>query len=98
NLPFKVIPVIVEHGKSRVEYEIKIKGNFSSKLFASIVSLKIPTPTNTARVQLTPGFGRAKYNANEKAIIWKMKKFPGDASFVFRGEAKMLHSMEDKTW
>lgn len=98
NLPFRVIPVIIEHGKSRVEYEIKIKGNFSSRLFASHVTVKIPTPVNTARCQLEPGFGKAKYNANEKAIVWKMKRFPGDASFVLRGEAKLLHVMDDKPW
>jgi len=98
NLPFRVIPVIVEHGKSRVEYEIKIKGNFSSKLFATHVQLKIPCPQNTAKVTLEPPIGRAKYSANEKAIIWRCKRFPGDASYVLRFEAKMLHSMEDKTW
>ena len=26
NLPFRVIPVVHEHGRSRVEYEIKLKG------------------------------------------------------------------------
>jgi AP-2 complex subunit mu-1 len=98
NLPFRVIPVIVEHGKSRVEYEIKIKGNFSSRLFASHVTVKIPTPPNTARCSFEPAFGRAKYNANDKAIIWKMKRFPGDASFVLRAEAKLLHVMDDKPW
>ena len=98
NLPFRIIPVIVEHGKSRVEYEIKIKGNFSSKLFATHVKLTIPCPQNTAKVQFDPPIGAVKYKATEKAIIWKCGKFPGDASYVLRGEAKMLHSMEDKTW
>jgi AP-2 complex subunit mu-1 len=98
NLPFRVIPVIVEHGKSRVEYEIKIKGNFSSKLFATHVKLTIPCPQNTAKVTLDPPIGSARYHPNDKAIIWRCKKFPGDASYVLRGEAKMLHSMEDRNW
>lgn len=98
NLPFRVIPVIVEHGKSRVEYEIKIKGNFSSKLFGTHVMLKIPCPQNTAKVTFEPPIGTAKYKATEKAIIWRCRRFPSDASYVLRGEAKLLHSMEDKAW
>jgi AP-2 complex subunit mu-1 len=98
NLPFRVIPVITEHGRSRVEYEIKIKGNFSNKLFATHVILKIPTPPMVSKTNLTPGLGKAKYNESQQCIIWKIKKFPGDASYVFKGECKMLTGMEDKPW
>jgi len=98
NLPFRVLPVITEHGRSRVEYEIKIKGNFSSKLFATQVILRIPTPPNVSKVSLHPGLGKAKYVAGSNEIVWKMKKFPGDASYVLRGEVKMLVGMEDKAW
>jgi AP-2 complex subunit mu-1 len=98
NLPFRVIPVITEHGRARVEYEIKIKGNFSSKLFATQVILKIPTPPNVSKATLNPGLGKAKYNASQSCIIWKINKFPGDASYVLRGECKMLVGMEDKIW
>jgi len=98
NLPFKVIPVVSEYGRGRVEYEVKLKGNFSSKLFATHVVVKIPTPQNVAKCNLQPGIGKAKYNASQQAIIWKIKKFPGDASYIFKGEAKMLVSMEEKTW
>jgi AP-2 complex subunit mu-1 len=98
NLPFRVIPVVSEHGRGRVEYEVKIKGNFSNKLFGTSVILKIPTPDNVSKCNLFPGIGKAKYNASQKAIIWKIKKFPGDASYVFRGEAKMIIGMEDKPW
>jgi len=98
NLPFKVIPVVSEHGRGRVEYEVKIKGNFSSKLFATHVIVHIPTPQNVSKCILTPGIGKAKYNASQQAIVWKIKKFPGDASYILKGEARMLVSMEEKTW
>lgn len=98
NLPFRVIPVITEHGRARIEYEIKIKGNFSNKLFATHVVLKIPTPPNVSKTSLNPGLGKAKYNESQQCIIWKIKKFPGDASYVLKGECKMLVGMEDKPW
>jgi AP-2 complex subunit mu-1 len=50
-LPFTVIPVITEHGRSRIEYEIKIKANFTEKLFATKVVMRVPTPKNTVRAQ-----------------------------------------------
>lgn len=42
NLPFRVIPVIEEQGKTRVVMNIKAIANFSSQLFATNVSFKIP--------------------------------------------------------
>jgi len=98
NLPFKVIPVINEHGTTRVEYELKVKGNFSSKLFATNVQLKIPTPKNTAKAKMTVTAGKAKYHPELSCIIWKIKKFPGDASYILKGEVKILASIEEKAW
>lgn len=43
NIPFKVTPVVTEHGRSRVEYEVQVKGQFSSKLFATNVVVKVPS-------------------------------------------------------
>lgn len=98
NLPFRVIPVITEHGRTRVEYEIKIKGNFSAKLFASHVIVRVPTPPNVSKAVLNPGLGKAKYNAQLNCLMWKIKKFPGDGSYILKGEVKMIATMDDKAW
>jgi len=98
NLPFRIIPIVTEHGRSRVEYEITVKGNFSSKLFASQVILTIPTPANVSKCNLQPPIGRAKYSATQNAILWKIKKFPGDANVTLKGEARSLISMTEKVW
>jgi AP-2 complex subunit mu-1 len=98
NLPFKVIPVVSEHGRTRVEYEIKIKGNFSAKLLATNVIMKIPTPPNVSKTNFTVGNGKAKYNSSQNLIIWKMKKFPGDAAFSLHGEVTMIASVKEKQW
>jgi len=98
NLPFKVLTTITEHGKSRVTYDIKIKGSFSAKLFAQNVVIKIPTPPNVSKTQLDVGLGSAKYKAELQCLVWKIKKFPGDSSYTLKGEVKMLASIKDKTW
>jgi AP-2 complex subunit mu-1 len=98
NLPFRVVPVVTPCGRTKVEYEIKINGNFSNKLWASNVKIKIPTPLNTAKTTQEVGIGYAKYKPQENAIVWKIKKFPGDESHVLRGEARLAAGIEDKVW
>jgi len=99
NLPFQLTHREVrEHGRSRVEYEITLKGNFSAKLFANNVLMTIPTPTNAAKSQVNVGLGKAKYNATKNAIVWKIKKFPGLASYSLHAEVKLAASITDKPW
>src|ERR1700743_1461663 len=49
NLPFKVHPIVREIGTTKVEYSIAIKANYGSKLFATNIVVRIPTPLNTAK-------------------------------------------------
>lgn len=67
----KIIPTVVEHGKSKVEYTIIIRANFSSKLSATEIALRIPTPLNTTQVEVKAQQGKAKYAPSENVILWK---------------------------
>jgi AP-2 complex subunit mu-1 len=96
NLPFRVIPVVVEHGRTRVEYEVKIKGNFGSSMAATNVIAKIPCPPNAAKAKISVSMGKAKFVAEQKCIVWKFKQFPGSASGVLKGEVSVLASAVDK--
>lgn len=71
NLPFKVHPIVEEIGKTRVEYTVQVRTNFSSKLAATNVVIKIPTPLNTAKVDCKVSLGKAKYNPSDNMIVWK---------------------------
>ncbi|KAK7206202.1 Mu homology domain-containing protein [Myxozyma melibiosi] len=99
NLPFKVHVLVNEVGKSRVEYKIAVKATFGSKLFATGVVIKIPTPLNTASVSTHASQGKAKYEPSDNAIHWRIARFPGDSEFVFSAEAELLSSMtKNKAW
>lgn len=98
NLPFKVIPIITEHGRTRVEYEIKIKGNFSHMLFAQNVIIKIPTPENVSKTSFHPSVGKVKYVPSQQALLWKISKFPGNAAYTLKAEATMIATLKDKPW
>ena len=58
NLPFKVVPVIEEHGKTRVVLNVKIIANYSSELSGNNVVVKIPVPPTTANCELVVSSGR----------------------------------------
>jgi AP-2 complex subunit mu-1 len=73
HLPFRVHPIITEHSRTRVSYEISIKANFSSKLYATDVLVRIPTPLNTADGKWRCSQGRAKWERSENVVEWKYR-------------------------
>lgn len=52
NLPFRVIPLVKETGKGKMEVKVIIKSNFKSTLIGQKIEVRIPTPPNTCGVQL----------------------------------------------
>ncbi len=75
NLPLRVQPIIVEHGRSSVEYTVNVRTNFNSKLSATEIVLRIPTPLNTASVDVKAATGKGKYVPEENVIVWKCVHF-----------------------
>lgn len=52
NVPFKILPVINEHGRTRVEASVSVKGTFPAALFALNVAVTVPVPHNTAKCNI----------------------------------------------
>ena len=71
SLPFRVIPLVREVGRTKLEVKVVIKSNFKPSLLAQKIEVRIPTPLNTSGVQLICMKGKAKYKASENAIVWK---------------------------
>lgn len=98
NLPFRLVPVVEERGDVSVVVNIKAIANFSSKLTATNVVIKVPAPPNTSRARINVGAGRAKYEPEQKAIVWRIRKFPGGAEYVMRGDVELIRATRKKTW
>ncbi|KAL5337151.1 Mu homology domain-containing protein [Aspergillus crustosus] len=98
NLPFKVHPIIREIGTTKVEYSVAIKANYSSKLFATNVVIRIPTPLNTAKTTERTSQGRAKYEPEHNNIVWKIARFSGGSEFVLTAEATLTSMTHQKAW
>ncbi|CAM9465841.1 unnamed protein product [Phaeothamnion confervicola] len=98
NLPFRIIPAVQEEGRTRVSVNLKCTANFSYKLFATNVVVKVPVPGNTARCNVKVGTGRAKYEPEQRAIVWRIKRFPGGSESIFAAEVELTPSIREKTW
>merc|ERR1712020_761198 len=61
SLPFRVIPLVREVGRSKLEVKVVVKSNFKPSLLAQKLEIRIPTPLNTSGVQLICMKGKAKY-------------------------------------
>jgi len=98
NLPFRVLPVVKELGRTRLEVNVKVKAMFTFKLFATNVVIKIPLPSNTAVANISAASGKCKYEPAQGGIIWKLRRFPGDTEYFMSGEVELMSTMNDKAW
>lgn len=98
NLPFRVLPVVKELGRTRLEINIKVKSMFTFKLFATNVVIKIPCPKNTAIANVSAASGKCKYDPEHGGIIWKLRRFPGDTEYFMSGEVEIMSSVSEKPW
>jgi AP-2 complex subunit mu-1 len=71
-LPFKIRAIVTElPSQNKVEYKISIRSNYSSKIFAQNIAVKIPTPLNTSSTKISVNGGKAKYAGGENCFVWK---------------------------
>lgn len=101
-LPFRVFPIVQERSKTRIEIKVTVKSTFKREMFGTNVKVKIPVPKNTAVVNFSKTQlmkGRAKYRPEEEAIVWKIKRFPGEMDFILRADVELAASVtQQKAW
>ncbi|VDL90221.1 unnamed protein product [Schistocephalus solidus] len=93
-LPFRIIPLVREIGKHKLEIKVVVKANFKASLLAQKVEVRIPTPTNTSGVQVACLKGRAKYKPTENAIVWKLPRIAGMKESQLSAEIELLQSSD----
>lgn len=99
SLPFRVIPLVREVGRQKMEVKVVVKSNFKPSLLAQKVEVRIPTPLNTSGVQVICMKGKARYKASENAIVWKIKRMGGMKECQLSAEVELLSTKgETKKW
>ncbi|KAF8539258.1 Mu homology domain-containing protein [Trichophaea hybrida] len=99
NLPFRVHAIVNEIGKTKVEYQVAIRANYGTKLFATNVVVRVPTPLNTAGIQTRTSQGKAKYEPAENHIVWnRIPRFTGQSEYVLSADATLTSMTNQKAW
>lgn len=93
----QVLPLIREVGRSRVEVAVKVSSRgFGEGLAATNVVIRIPVPTHTARCSISLSSGKAKYKAEGSCLVWKIKRFPGQAEVQLTADVELSSTLADK--
>ncbi|KAL4421936.1 hypothetical protein ABPG77_007878 [Micractinium sp. CCAP 211/92] len=98
-LPFKAVALIQEHGRTRIDVTVKVKSTFPQKIFATNVVVLVPVPDQTARASFNLTAGKAKYDPKRHALVWKLKKFAGEAEHTLTASVELIATTRDrKPW
>lgn len=97
-LPIKVIATVNEIGTTAVSYIVTIKTSFDSKLSASNLVVRIPTPLNTTNVECKSPNGKAKYVPAENVVVWKIQRMQGGAEVTLSAHATLTSITTKQVW
>ncbi|CAF2949976.1 unnamed protein product [Rotaria sp. Silwood2] len=97
SLPFRVIPLVREIGRTKMEVKVVVKSNFKPTLIGQKIEIRIPTPPNTCDVQLLCMKGKAKHKSSDNAIVWKIKRMGGMKESQLSAEIELLPN-DKKKW
>ncbi|KAJ3275799.1 hypothetical protein HDV01_007266 [Terramyces sp. JEL0728] len=98
SLPFKVHANVNEVSSTRVEFKVSVRSNYSSKIYAQNMIIRVPTPLNTASVKTNIQGGKAKYVGGENCIVWKVARFQGGEEIFLSAEAELTSTTVKKQW
>ncbi|GAB5030969.1 coatomer protein gamma sub-unit [Nannochloropsis oceanica] len=98
--PFRIFPTVEEISPYRLEMSLMIRADIPESNYGANVQVRIPMPRSAVSVTTelvgTAGTGRpvaaglttsgqtSEYNANEKRVIWNIKKFLGATEQMLR--------------
>lgn len=98
SLPFRLVPAVQETGKSKVTLTLKVTANFGTTKHASNVTIKFPVPPNTAKTSVKVSTGRAKFEPDQKALVWRIKRFNGGCEFMLQADVDLMQTTRNKAW
>mmetsp|Transcript_44149 Transcript_44149/g.82605 ORF Transcript_44149/g.82605 Transcript_44149/m.82605 type:complete len:431 (-) Transcript_44149:26-1318(-) len=97
--PFKLIPNVKVLGRTRLELSLQVTAMYDRNIEATNVRIDFPCPKNTAKAHIpSPGHGKARYDANEGAVIWRIRRFPGRHEYSLLAEVELASMVSDKQW
>ena len=98
-LPFKLMPVVKEHGRTRLAVNVNLRSLYGPTTVANEVRVRIPVPKLTARANVNVSAGKAKYVPEERCLRWKIKRLAGHEELHLDAEIILANTLDDhKPW
>lgn len=98
-LPFRLLPVVAEVGRTRIDVSLKLKAAFDPRLSATGVVVTLPLPPTAAAADIVTSHGKAKYDPKKGALVWKMRRLAGGAEASAVGAVRLVSTTrEPKPW
>ncbi|EAL19588.1 hypothetical protein CNBG2160 [Cryptococcus deneoformans B-3501A] len=83
--PLVFVEASVEsHRGSRVEYMVKIKGQFKRRSTANNVEIYVPVPDDADSPKFRASVGSVVYAPEKSAFVWKIKQLAGGRDYLMR--------------
>jgi AP-2 complex subunit mu-1 len=98
NMPFKMTPVVTDVSANRFEVRLALKSIFESSIIAQNVVIKVPCPKHTARANCSSMVGRARYEPDQGAIVWRIKKYGGEFECTLTCDVHLGSTTSEKKW
>lgn len=55
-------------------------------------------PPSTATTRITVSRGKARYEPGERAIVWRIRSFPGKSESSLTADVDLVPAIRDKPW
>ncbi|ORY35500.1 Mu homology domain-containing protein [Naematelia encephala] len=75
---------VESHRGSRVEYMVKIRGQFKRKSTANNVEIYVPVPDDADSPKFRTSVGSVVYAPEKSAFVWKIKQLGGGRDYLMR--------------
>ncbi|KAI5453573.1 AP-1 adaptor complex mu subunit Apm1 [Naganishia albida] len=75
---------VENHRGSRVEYMVKIKGQFKRRSTANNVEIYVPVPDDADSPKFRASVGTVVYAPEKSAFVWKIKQLGGAKEYLMR--------------
>ncbi|TYJ58067.1 hypothetical protein B9479_001162 [Cryptococcus floricola] len=83
--PLVFVEASVEsHKGSRVEYIVKVKGQFKRRSTANNVEIYVPVPDDADSPKFRASVGSVVYAPEKSAFVWKIKQLGGGRDYLMR--------------
>jgi len=97
--PYRILSQVKPITENRLDYEVSVISNYPPKTFGLKVTIKIPTPPATAVCKINlKGVGKAKFDAQLGGILWRIRRFPGQTTYILRASVELIATASNKVW